>query len=473
MALFGTSKGNSGGVMNVIRCDEPEYLIWKWRPEGQDVNTTSRENAIRYGSSLRVKDGEMAVFVYRQQNGTCQDFIMGPYDGTINTTNFPVLSSIVGLAFGGESPFQAEIYYINLAGNVQIRFGVPYFDVFDPRYPDHGIPVAVRGTLTFNIADYQEFIKLNRLISFDLNNFKQQIKDAIVKYVKHVVMNVPDSMGVPIVQMERKIFEINEKVNDFLKPRLTEDFGVNLKGLDIANIEIDKSSPYYQELRNLTAGITAATIREQADINLQNMRDMQAMNKKNLEETMRIQREEMQRAQQLQTQSNYMGAHMANLQADVLRTGVQNLGAMGTMNMDGGGGGMNPAGMMTGMMMGGAMGQQMAGMMGNMGQQMQQAMNTPPPMPNVQYHVSVGGAQSGPFNMQQLAQMAQTGQLTPQSYVWKQGMAGWDVAGNVAELQPLFAPPAPAGPPTPPPAPSGPPTPPPAPSGPPAPPSMP
>ncbi|MBQ2122036.1 MAG: DUF4339 domain-containing protein, partial [Bacteroidaceae bacterium] len=91
----------------------------------------------------------------------------------------------------------------------------------------------------------------------------------------------------------------------------------------------------------------------------------------------------------------------------------------------------------------------------------------------VQYHVSVGGAQSGPFNMQQLAQMAQTGQLTPQSYVWKQGMAGWDVAGNVAELQPLFAPPAPAGPPTPPPAPSGPPTPPPAPSGPPAPPSMP
>ena len=115
MALFGTSKGNSGGVMNVIRCDEPEYLIWKWRPEGQDVNTTSRENAIRYGSSLRVKDGEMAVFVYRQQNGTCQDFIMGPYDGTINTTNFPVLSSIVGLAFGGESPFQAEIYYINLA----------------------------------------------------------------------------------------------------------------------------------------------------------------------------------------------------------------------------------------------------------------------------------------------------------------------------------------------------------------------
>lgn len=51
------SKGKSGGVMNVIRCDQQDYLVWKWRPEGQDANSTSRENAIRYGSSLRVKDG--------------------------------------------------------------------------------------------------------------------------------------------------------------------------------------------------------------------------------------------------------------------------------------------------------------------------------------------------------------------------------------------------------------------------------
>ena len=67
MRLF--SRGKSGGLMNVIRCDEEEYIVWKWRPEGQDVNSTSRENSIRYGSSLRVKDGEMAVFVYTQNPG--------------------------------------------------------------------------------------------------------------------------------------------------------------------------------------------------------------------------------------------------------------------------------------------------------------------------------------------------------------------------------------------------------------------
>ena len=72
MGLF-SGRGKSGGLMNVIRCDQQDYLVWKWRPLEQDVNSTTRENSIRFGSSLRVKDGEMAVFVYRQNNGTMQD----------------------------------------------------------------------------------------------------------------------------------------------------------------------------------------------------------------------------------------------------------------------------------------------------------------------------------------------------------------------------------------------------------------
>lgn len=446
MGLFG--RGKSGGLMNVIRCDQQDYLVWKWRPENQEVNSTSRENAIRYGSSLRVKDGEVAVFVYKQQNGTCQDFIEGPYDDTIKTDNFPVLSSIVGLAFGGESPFQAEIYFINLAGNNQIRFGIPYFDVFDPRFPDHGIPMSARGTLTFNVTDYKGFIKLNRLINFELEDFKKQVKDAISKYIKAVVMNVPSDMGIPAVQMERRILDINETVYNYLKPRMENDFGVNLKALDLGSLEIDKESPYYEELRQLTAGNTAHTMNAQTDVNIQNLQDTQAINAQNMAETLRIQREEAQRAQQLQTQTNFMGTHAMNLQADVLKTGAQSLGTMGTL--DGGSGGVNPAGMMTGMMMGGAMGQQMAGMMNGMGQQMQQAMNTPPPIPNVQYHISVNGAQSGPYNMQQLAQLAQNGQVTMQTYVWKQGMPDWELAGNIVELQVLFMPPAQSVPPPPP-----------------------
>lgn len=450
MGIF--SKKKEGGLMDVIRCDEPEYLIWKWRPAGADDNTTNKENAIRYGSSLRVKDGEVAVFVYKQNNGCTQDFIEGPYDDTIKTANFPILTSIVGLAFGGSSPFQAEVYFINLSGITQIKFAVPYFDVYDPRFLDFAVPMAVRGTISFNITEYKAFIKLHRLINFSLEDFNKQVKDAVVKYVKGVVTNIPQDKGIPVLQMERKILDINDYVSEYLKTRLEKDFGVNMKGLDIASIEPDKESDGYIQLRRVTVGQQEQTISAQTDVSIKNMQEMQSINAKNMEETLRVQREEAQRAQRLQTESNFMGAHSLDQQTQVLQTAANNLGQMS--NMGECSGGMNPAGMMTGMMMGSAMGGQMAGMINQMGQNINQTMNTPPPMPTISYMLSLNGQQSGPYNMQQLQQLVQNGQLTKQTYVWKQGMANWDFAGNIQELSNLWGsvppPPPPGMPPAPP-----------------------
>ena len=444
MGLF--SKKSEGGLMDVIRCDEQEYLVWKWRPSGE-ANSTKKENSIRYGSSLRVKDGELAVFVYKQKDGELQDFIIGPYDQTIKTANFPILTSIVGLAFGGNSPFQAEIYFMNLSGNMQVRFGIPYFDVFDPRFLDFAVPMAARGTITFNITDYNGFIKLNSLINFELDDFNKQIKDAVTKYVKGVITNIPADKGMPVLQMERKILEINDIISGYLKSRLENDFGVNMKGFDLAAIEVDKESEGYTELRKMTAEQTMKTTVAQTDVNIKNLEDMQEINAKNMGETLRVQREEAQRAQKLQTETNFIGAHALNQQTEVLKTGAESLGNMGNMDLGGGGGGLNPAGMMTGMMMGGALGNQMAGMMNQMGQNMHQQQNTPPPPPQIQYNVSVNGQTAGPFNWQQLQQMVQNGQLTKNTHVWKQGMAGWELAGNVQELANLFG----AVPPPPPP----------------------
>jgi hypothetical protein len=329
-----------------------------------------------------------------------------------------------------------------------VKFGIPYFDVFDPRFMDFAVPMSARGTITFNVTDYKGFIKLNRLINFDLEAFQKQIKDAVTKYIKGIITNIPSDKGIPVLQMEKKLLEINDLIAAYLKPRMENDFGVNMKGFDLANIEVDKESQGYAELRKVTAEQTTKTTVAQTDVNIKNMSDMQGINALNMEETLRIQREEAQRAQKLQTETNFIGAHALNQQTDVLKTGAESLGNMGNMDLGGGGGGMNPAGMMTGMMMGGAMGNQMAGMMNNMGQNMQNQQNTPPPPPTIAYSVSVNGQTAGPFNLQQLQQMVQNGQLTPNTHVWKQGMAGWEVAGNVQELSNLFG----AVPPPPPPA---------------------
>ncbi|MEJ6799216.1 MAG: SPFH domain-containing protein [Crocinitomicaceae bacterium] len=447
MGLFG--KKSEGGLMDVIRCDEQEYLVWKWRPSGE-ANSTKKENAIRFGSSLRVKDGELAVFVYKQKDGENQDFIIGPHDQTIKTANFPILTSVVGSAFGGASPFQAEIYFMNLSGNVQIRFGIPYFDVFDPRFLDFAVPMAVRGTLTFNITDYKGFIKLNRLINFELDDFKKQIKDAVTKYIKAVVTNIPADNGMPVLQMERKILEINDLIAKYFGTRLETDFGVNMKGLDIANLEVDKEAEGYAELRKVTAEQTTKTVGAQTDVNIKNLQDTQEINATNMEETLRIQREEAQRAQKLQTEGQNISVHQLNQQTEVAKTAAESLGKMGSGGGSGGGG-MDPGSMMASMAMRGAVGQGMAGSIGGMMSGMNQEKQTPPPPPpQAQYNISIGGQQTGPFAWEQLQQMVQSGQITKDTHVWKQGMAGWELAGNVQELSSLFG----AVPPPPPPAPA-------------------
>ena len=432
MGLFDRKK--EGGLMDVIRCDEQEYLVWKWRPSGE-ANSTKKENSIRYGSSLRVKDGEVAVFVYQQNNGTLMDYIIGPHDDTIKTANFPVLTSIVGSLWGGESPFQAEIYFINLQGNNQIRFAVPYFDVADPRYPDFTVPVAVRGTITFNLTDYKQFIKLNRLVDFNQEQFSNQIKAAVAKFTKNFVTNCPQENNIPILQLERKVLEVSDLIQTRLIPAFDTDFGVNLKRIDISAIEVDKESENYYEFVRLTKE--------------QQMRRAE------------IDTEQYERVSKLSAESQFIQAHAINQQADVLKTAAQSMGQMDGMDL-GGGGGMNPAGMMMGMAMGGAMGSQMAGMMngfGQVAQPQQQApamggATVPPPMPAaVQYTVAINGQQYGPYNVQQMQQMAQSGQINASTLVWAPGMSQWAAAGTVPELTQLFMatpPPMPSAPPMPP-----------------------
>lgn len=113
----------------------------------------------------------------------------------------------------------------------------------------------------------------------------------------------------------------------------------------------------------------------------------------------------------------------------------------------------NPAGGMMGAGLGAGMGMGMMGQMGNAFQNQQfngnTGANTPPPPPIVQFFVAVNGAQTGPFNMQQLQEMAISGQFNRQSLVWKQGMTGWLAAETQAELASVFGsvppPPPPVG----------------------------
>lgn len=360
----------------------------------------------------------------------------------------------------------------NLSKGSQLNFAIPYFDVFDPRLQDYGVPVSVHGAVVYAIEDMDLFHSVNRNEGYSDETFKNKLRGQLTKFIKSVVSNAPSDAQIPVVQIERKIFEISELIQQRVTPQVEKLFGITIRSLDITGINVDKESRGYRELKALTADLEKERmmaqhnaqisnfnlnndlqqdmLKKQSELNLDAMgrkqeldlggqEELQRMNLENQRETMRIQREEMQRASRLQTEQTFMGAHQANLNAGVLNNATDNgINAFRQQTM----GGMNNMGQM-----GGA--PQMPGQKGMGGAPQMPGMGAA--VPQVQYYIGINGQQYGPCDWNKLQQLVQQGQLTQQSYVWKNGMAQWEFAGNVAELAPLFqgtAPQMPGMPPT-------------------------
>jgi len=395
--------------MDVIRCDEPEYLIWKWRPEGAGLGQAIRENTIRWGSSLRVKEGSVAIFVYSSDNGTVQDYIVGPADTIVNTKNLPIISSIIGLAYNGSSPFQAEVYFINLANTIQLKFAVPYFDVFDSELSEFSVPVAARGSIDFNISDYKGFIKKHRLDNFSVSDLQSQLRDTVSENVKSIIANAPDIYEIPVIHLEKKLIEVKQDISKLLIEKLYHDYGVTLTDVNLAAIDIDKDSEGYKELKAVTKELTSATLKKRNKAkNVAESREIKGTQTIGMFEKAAnkfVDIKENQFVRHKKAEAEY---------SDVIED--KRAGKIG------------------------AIGGKLIRDVGNaFGGTKKTSEDVPPPIPGtITYNVAVDGKPTGPFGMQELEQMVRTKSFTPDSLVWKKGMDEWQKAGTVDDLKDLF-----------------------------------
>ena len=304
----------------------------------------------------------------------------------------------------------------NLSKGSQIRFAIPYFDVYDPRFTDQGVPVSIHGTIIYSIDDMVLFHQINKNEAYSDETFQNKLRSQLTKYVKATVCNAPDSAQIPVVQLERKILDISELVQKQVAPKIEQLFGITVRSLDITNIYLDKESKRSQQLKAITTDLERDRAVAQNQISVNNMHQQNEMGL------------EMQRMQTIDAMKMQMEDQRERMR--ILRDGIEmnqeQLIKDGRFGRQGGmGGSMMGGGMMGGGMMGGA--PPMSGM------------QVPPPMISNLYYLGINGQQMGPFDMNTLRQYAQSGQLNAQTQVWTQGMPQWAPAGTVPELATLFA----------------------------------
>lgn len=335
-----------------------------------------KDNEIKNGAKLTVRESQVAVFI---NEGKIAD-VFGPGMYTLETSNLPILSTLKGWKYGFNSPFKAEVYFLNTKQFTDQKWGTP--NPIMLRDPDFGmVRIRAFGSYSMKVTDPVKFIQeiVGTDDEFSTDEISSQLRTM-------TITRFTDAIGeskIPVLDLAASYDELSKFCQTKLSSEFTE-YGLEITKFLIANISLP---PAVEEAIDRRSGVGA----------------MGGMNQ-------------------------YSQAQ----QADAMRDAAQNESGAGMQNMMG-------MAMMQQMMNN----QNQQQNQQNQNQQNQQNQNQqqntpPPPPPTIQYYVSVNGQQTGPFPMNTLQQMVSQNQLTRETFVWKQGMSGWLKAGEVQELASLF-----------------------------------
>ncbi len=182
----------------------------------------------RLGSQLVVRESQRAVFV---RDGKALD-VFGPGRHTISTNNIPLLTALIGLPFGGDSPFTAEVYFVSMRELTDLKWGTPQPLVY--RDPDFGmVRLRAFGTYSMRVADPQLFV------AQIVGTRGAYTTSAIEEFLRSIIVNeINDLLGeakTPLLDLPG----LTQELADTARNALTDDFqrlGLQLTSFQIAAI---------------------------------------------------------------------------------------------------------------------------------------------------------------------------------------------------------------------------------------------
>ena len=203
-------------ILDVLKYEGPnDVLVWKWRSD----SSSSRENQLRMGSQLIVNESQEACFY---KGGKLLD-IFNPGTHTLSSKNLPLLSSLVGLVYGGNSPFSAEVYFVNKAVSMDAKFGLVPFNMLEPTFKVP-IPVSCRGSFAIVVQDSKKFLTkiIGTLKDFDTESLSNFFQGVIIENVKSTITKISAEQKLSPLELESIVLEVGLAVKSIVNNHLNE-----------------------------------------------------------------------------------------------------------------------------------------------------------------------------------------------------------------------------------------------------------
>ncbi len=326
------------------------------------------QNEIKNGAKLIVREGQTAVFI---NEGKLAD-VFSPGTYTLKTENLPILSTLKGWKHGFNSPFKAEVYFVNTHLFTDEKWGTKNpITLNDERY---GL-VEIRsfGTYAFRISDAGKFIV--DIVGTDSNFTNFEINEHLKSLITTRFTDTVGEANLPIELYAANTSELSETCKEVMQPEF-ESVGISLEKFYIENVSMPEDL------------------------------------KKEIFEYSRLDKLDLDKLTKFKT-------------AKAIEAAASNEGGTAGAGMGMG------MGFVLAQQMGGLMSPQMGGQSVQQATPM-----APPPVPQVLlYYYATNGQQQGPVGFEQLGALFASRTINKETLIWKRGMAGWLAVKEVDELR--------------------------------------
>lgn len=218
------------------------YDVLKWDDTSKDANqiVAYRHEAEDFNThtQLIVQGSQEAIFM---KDGMYLDlFASGRH--TLSTSNIPLLSKLINLPTGGETPFTCKVYFVNKVHFQDLLWGTE--SPIQMEDPVEGVNIHVRahGTFGASISDSRRF--LEKVVGTRGIYYREELQNYLISLIKQ---RIPDILGRAMIDRQIGILGIASHYNELSDASLAEvkayfaDFGIEVERLSFNSINVPDS----------------------------------------------------------------------------------------------------------------------------------------------------------------------------------------------------------------------------------------